>query len=168
MTEISRVGGASRRRFWFARRALAVVGAAALVGAGGAGCFTSSTLQASSESSSKSSGSFSDSIGSSSRSSSGGGDDQSAYYRDVRDAAASVAATQDESARLEREIGAIARAHDVLDWERDDGTYREIGRGLASAGVVPERLDALADQLSHGDERRRTLIEEGFRAEQTR
>lgn len=142
-------------------------GLAALVGLTGTGCLTSSTLQASSESSSKSSGSFSDSSGSISRSSSGG-DDQSAYHRDVRDSAASVAATQVDVGRLEREIGAIARQHDVLDWERDDETYREIGRGLSDAGVVADRFDVLAAQLAHGDERRRALIEEGFREEAER
>jgi hypothetical protein len=146
---------------------LAILGAVVLVGVGGAGCFTSSTLQGSSESSSDSSGSFSDSSGSSSRSSSGE-EDQQAYYRDVRDSAASAAATHQDSVRFEREIGSVARTHDILDWERDDETYHEIGRGLASAGIAPERVDALADQISHGDPRRRALIEEGFRADETR
>lgn len=141
--------------------------AAGLVVVVGTGCFTSSTLQGSSESSSKSSGSFSDSSGSISRSSSGG-DDQSAYHRDVRDSAASVVATQEDVARLEREIGVIASQHDILDWERDDETYREIGRGLSDAGVVSDRFDVLAAQLAHGDERRRALIEEGFRGEAKR
>ncbi len=162
---MNRVVGSLRSRL--ADSAPGIVLAAGLAGSLVTGCFTSSTLQGSSESSSKSSGSFSDSSGSSSRSSSGG-DEESAYYRDVRDSTASVAATQEDVARLEREIGAIARQHDVLDWERDDETYREIGRGLADAEVAPERLDTLVTQLSHGDARRRALIEEGLGAEAKR
>lgn len=164
------IAGPSQRR-------IAGLGRGAVLAAGLAvflatGCFSSSTFQGSSESSSKSSGSFSDSSGSISRSSSGG-DDQSAYHRDVRDSAASVAATQADAApadaaQLEREIGVVAGQHDVLDWERDDETYREIGRGLSDAGVAPERFDVLAAQLSHGDARRRALIEEGFQVEATR
>jgi len=163
---MDRIVGSLRSRL--ADFAPGVVLAAGVAGFLATGCLTSSTLQGSSESSSKSSGSLSDSSGSISRSSSGGGDPSSAYHRDVRESAASVAATQEDVARLEREIGAIAREHSVLDWERDDETYREIGRGLADAGVAPERLDAIAGQLAHGDERRRALIEEGFRAAGTR
>ncbi len=158
------VGPSPRRIAGLGRGAVLAAGLAAFLATG---CFTSSTLQGSSESSSKSSGSFSDSSGSISRSSSGGGDESSAYHRDVRESAASVAAAPADAAQLEREIGVVASQHDVLDWERDAETYREIGRGLADAGVAPERFDALAGQLAHGDERRRALIEEGFRVEGT-
>ncbi len=150
-----------------ANRAAGLAARIGLIALIGTGCFSSSTLQGSSESSSNSSGSFSDSSGSISRSSSGG-DDPSAYHRDVRDSAASVAATQGDVGRLEREIGVIASQHDVLDWERDDETYREIGRGLSDAGVVSGRVDVLAAQIAHGDEYRRALIEEGFRGEAKR
>lgn len=157
-------GSLSLRIAALSRAVVLSVGLAALAGTG---CLTSSTLQASSESSSKASGSLSDSSAASSRSSSRD-DERAAYHRDVRESAAGVAATREDVERLEREIGAIARQHAVLDWERDDETYRDIGRGLADAGVAPEQFDALADQLSHGDARRRALIEEGFAAARKR
>jgi hypothetical protein len=145
--------------------AMFVAGLVALLGTG---CLSSSTLQGSSESSSDSSGSGSRSSASSSRSSSGGDDERAAYHRDVRDYAATLAASQPEAARVERDLGAIAHEHGVLDWERDDETYRDIGSGLADAGVGSERLDALADSISGGSERRRQLIEEGFAAHEDR
>jgi hypothetical protein len=144
--------------------AMFVAGLVALLGTG---CLSSSTLQGSSESSSDSSGSGSRSSASSSRSSSGG-DERAAYHRDVRDYGATLAVTQPDAGQIERDLGAIAREHGVLDWERDDETYRDIGSGLADAGVGTERFDALADSISGGNERRRQLIEEGFAAHEDR
>ena len=122
------------------------------------GCLSSSTSQGSSESSSDSSGSFSDS----SRSSSG--ESQTSFLRDVRAYAARFAKDGGEVEAFERDLGAIARSHGVLDWEADDGTYRELGGGFAEAGVEDARFTALAAELAGSDPRKRALLYHGYAA----
>lgn len=138
-------------------RILAVVGLGLVCAAG---CFKSSTSQGSSDSFSDSSGSSSDSSKSSS------GDQQSAYLRDVRDYAARFAREGDGDVQtLERDVGELARDHGILDWEADEGTWRELGSGFALADVGDERFAALADALAPNDGRRRALLYHGYAAQ---
>jgi hypothetical protein len=123
------------------------------------GCLKSSTSQASSESSSNSSSSpF--------RSSSGGGDEKkSSYHRDVRDYAARFGTSEVETQVFERDLGAIAEDHGIVDWEADDGTYFAIGSGLARAGVGDARFQQVAETLAGRHDRRLALIYRGYAAE---
>lgn len=122
------------------------------------GCFKSSTSQGSSDSFSTSSTSFSDS----SRSSSG--ERQSSFLRDVRAYAARFARDGGEVETLQRDLGVLARGHGILDWERDDETFRELGSGLAAGGAGEERFAELADRLAGADARRRSLLYHGYAA----
>jgi hypothetical protein len=124
------------------------------------GCFKSSTSQGSSDSFSDSSGSFSDSSKSSS------GERQASFWRDVRAYAARFAHDDaGDVAALQRDLGELARGHGILDWESDDGTWRELGGGFAQAGVGDARFAALADGLAPQAGRRRSLLYAGYAAQ---
>lgn len=107
----------------------------------GCGIFKSSTSQASSESSSKSSTS-------SSTSSSGDDGESAAYQRDVQELVAAHAAGDADVGSFARDLGAVAAAHGVLDWERSEVTYAAVGRGLAEAGADRARVEAYGRALA--------------------
>lgn len=144
---------------------------AAIVAAGlaislGLGC---TSFSDSSTSIGRSSNAFSDSIANSSESSANSsGERQAAFHRDVRDYAASFARDGGEVATLERDLGALARGHGILDWERDDGTYLELGQGFARAGLDERRFAALSAQLAAQDPRKRSLLRQGYAADAPR
>ncbi len=125
------------------------------------GSFNSSTTQGSSESLSDSSSSLFDSSSSISDSSSGDDEAEAAYRRDVSDYVAAAADSGDVPA-FQRRLGSIAEGHGVTDWERLDGTYLAIGRGLAEAGVGHRRYEQLAVALSSRDRGRLALIRAGY------
>jgi len=113
----------------------------------------------------RSSNAFSDSIAHSSESSTrSSGEQQAAFHRDVRDYAAGFARDGGEVAALQRDLGALARGHGILDWERDDGTYLELGQGFALAGLDERRFAALSAQLAAQDARKRALLAQGYAA----
>jgi len=125
-----------------------------------AGC---GSLSDSSTSIGRSSNALSDSLAHSSDSSgSSSGEKQAAFLRDVRDYAARFARDGGEPEALERDLGALARGHGILDWEADDGTWLELGAGFAEADVDPVRLAALTDRLAAADAHRRSLLLHGY------
>lgn len=132
-----------------------------------AGC---TSFSDSSTSIGRSSNAFSDSIAHSSESSTrSSGERQAAFLRDVRAVAARFAADGDDDVvALERTLGELARGHGILDWEGDDGTWRELGGGFAQAGVGADRFAALADRLAPQDGRERSLLVDGYAAQRTR
>lgn len=131
-----------------------------------AGC---TSLSDSSTSIGRSSNALSDSIAHSSESSTrSSGERQAAFHRDVRGYAASFARDGGEVSVLERDLGALARSHGILDWERDDGTWLELGQGFALAGLDERRFAEWSGQLAAQDARRRALLEQGFGARATR
>lgn len=118
---------------------------AAVVGSG-CGIFKSSTSQASVESSSRSSSSpFKSSSASS------GDEAASALARDVTEHSASWARSGGDLAALQREVGTIAQAYGVVDWEGDPGIHRAMGRGFHAAGLDADRVRRLGTAVSGGD-----------------
>lgn len=141
---------------------LAVAGSLVLA----AGC---TSLSDSSTSIGRSSNALSDSIAHSSESSTrSSGERQAVFHRDVRGYAASFARDGGELEVLERDLGALARSHGILDWERDDGTWLELGKGFAQAGLDERRFSEWSGQLAPQDARRRALLEQGFGSHSTR
>jgi hypothetical protein len=127
------------------------------------------SLSDSSTSIGRSSNALSDSIANSSESSArSSGERQAAFLRDVREYAASFGRDGGEVAVLERDLGAVARSHGILDWERDDATYRELGQGFALAGLDEPSFAALSDRLAAQDARKRALLEQGYAAANAR
>jgi hypothetical protein len=127
------------------------------------------SLSDSSTSIGRSSNTLSDSIAHSSESSTrSSGERQAAFHRDVRDYAASFARDGGKAAALQRDLGALARGHGILDWERDDGIYVELGQGFALAGVGERRFGELSAQLAADDARKRRLLEQGYAADPAR
>lgn len=126
------------------------------------------SLSDSSTSIGRSSNALSDSLAHSSDSSgSSSGERQAAFLRDVRSYAARFARDGGEPETLERDLGALARGHGILDWEADDGTWLELGAGFAEAGLDGPRLAALADRLAPQDARKRSLLARGSAVQPT-
>jgi hypothetical protein len=123
-----------------------------------AACFKSSTTQASSESSSNSSKS-------SSGSSSPADDDSSAYATDVRDLTAAYASQGLDVRSFQRTLGAVATDYGITDWERDEGTYVAIGRGLAKAQVGSAHAERFSSEIAGANERRMAWIRRGYQRE---
>jgi hypothetical protein len=125
---------------------------------GGAGCgiFKSSTSQASAESSSK----FSSSPFESSSKSSG--DEASPLARDVRVYSASLARAGGDAATLRRDVGSIAEAYGVFDWEGDATVHRAMGRGFHEAGLDPDRARRLGAAVTARDETRLRWVLAGY------
>jgi hypothetical protein len=84
-----------------------------------------------------------------SSSESSGGDEPaaSAYLRDVEALGFAFAGAGGEPEGLLREVGRVARAHGVSDWESVPATYRAIGAGLRRGGLDAEGARRLADAL---------------------
>ena len=132
------------------------------------GCFKSSTTQASFGSSSD----FSSSpFKSSSKSSSGDdeneakdGEEETAFQRDVRNFTVEFARTSDEAdvASIQRGLGDIAEGHGFSDWERSEGAFVAIGRGLGESELDDENAKQLAVALSNEDYDHLMLIRSGF------
>jgi hypothetical protein len=127
------------------RAVLGCMLAAALAAGGGCGIFKSSTSQASFESSSRSSSSP---FESSSKSSGGA---SSALARDVRDYSASYARAGGDPVAFRRDVGAIARAYGVFDWESDPHVHRAMGHGFQQAGLDVEEARRLGVAVSGRD-----------------
>jgi hypothetical protein len=131
-----------------------------------AGC---TSLSDSSTSIGRSSNALSDSIANSSESSARSfGERQASFHRDVRDYAARFARDGGDAVVLERDLGALARSHGILDWERDDGTYLELGQGFARAGLDERRFAELSERLAAEDARKGALLRQGYAAADTR
>jgi len=132
----------------------------------GLGCLKSSTTQASSESSSKlSSSPFKSSSNSSSPEEE---PEDSAYRRDVRDYAAAFAGSDGDVQAFQRDVGGIAADHGITDWERDEGTFFAIGRGIAISGVSSRRYQELAIELSNEDSSRLERLRAGYETRRLR
>ncbi len=96
----------------------------------------------------KSSDSISASLDSISDSSSGGDDSSAAsaannYAEDVIAATADYASNQSGVERFLQVISSIARAHGVVDWEREQLTYTSMGKGLKQADVDEKTIVTL-------------------------
>jgi len=152
-------------------RGLAPALGLALAGAA-VGCASSQaagTGSSVSESLSDSSGWFSDSASSpfeSSSASSGGqetawrGDVESLTVAFVR----SGAAGPELAAGLSGELGRLARAHGLVDWEAVDATWLALGAGLRRAGLAEDEALALAGRLAGEVGGAEALLREGWRS----
>ncbi len=136
------------------------------------GCSKSSTTQASFGSSSDSSSSP---FKSSSKSSSGDDEDgekeeETAFQRDVRNYTVEFARTADEHdvESFQRDLGAIAEGYGITDWERTEGTFVAIGRGLDESELDASNVKQLAVALSNEDYDHLMLIRSGYEARSTR
>ena len=86
-------------------------------------------------------GKSSDSVTSISDSSSPSDDDEkTAYSQDVRELTVAYIESGQQPDEYMREIGHIARAHGITDWERLHTTYVAIGEGLKRAGIHQAQL----------------------------
>lgn len=131
-----------------------------LLTATGCGVFKSSTSQASSESSSDSSRASSHSSSSSSH------DDASAaaYSRDVAAHTERAVRAGVDARHLREQLGGVAEAHGVTDWEGDPAMWEGIGRGLAEAQVGRKPLDAWVRTLATGAPERQAWLRAGYDA----
>ena len=86
-------------------------------------------------------GKSSDSVSSISDSSSPSDDDEkTAYSQDVRELTIAYLQSGEQPDEYMREIGHIAQAHGVTDWERQQTTFVAIGEGLKRAGIQEAEL----------------------------
>lgn len=131
--------------------------ALAVAATSGCGIFESSTSQASLESSSQSSSSP---FKSSSRSSDG--NDSSALARDVRDYSAAYARAGGSVQAFRRDVGAIARAYGVFDWQADPAVHRAMGRGFREAGLDVASAKRLGTTVSGNDPARLAWVMTGY------
>ena len=120
----------------------------------GGGAFDVSASQFSLESSLESS--------SSSSSSSKGEEAKDALQRDVQTLVVAYATSGDDIVALRRDLGALAYAHGLTDWERSDDVYVAIGRGLAQAGVGRTRADAVGRDLGLTNKQSAALVAAGY------
>jgi hypothetical protein len=100
-----------------------------------------------SDSSKSISNSVSSPFESSSESSDGDEPAPSAYLRDVEALSFAFAGAGGEPEGLLRELGRVALAHGISDWESVPVTYLAIGAGLRRAGLDAEGARQLADAL---------------------
>ena len=138
------------------------------------GCSESSTTQASFGSSSDSSSSP---FKSSSKSSSGDDEEgekeeakETAFQRDVRNYTVEFARTTDEHdvESFQRDLGAIAEGYGITDWERTEGTFVAIGRGLGESELGASNVKQLAVALSNEDYDHLMLIRSGYESRSIR
>jgi hypothetical protein len=125
-----------------------------------AGC----SISASSESSSESSSASSESSSRSSKSSSPDGKD-SAYRDDVRDYTEAYVKSGGQIEAFQRQLGDLARRHDITNWEDSLTTYEGIGAGLGRARVNQVQVDAYKQNLGQGDPRKMEAIQKGYNAQ---
>ncbi len=131
------------------------------------GCSKSSTTQGSSESSSKlSSSPFKSSSSSSPDDEEEGQEEETAYQRDVRNYTVEVARIQRahdvDIESFQRDLSAIAAGYGIADWERDEGTYVAVGRGLGESELDDWSVKQLAVALSSEDYDRLALLRSGY------
>ena len=100
-----------------------------------------------SDSSKSISNSVSSPFKSSSKSSDGDDPAPTAYLRDVEALSFGFAGSGGEPEGLLRELGRVALAHGISDWESVPATYLAIGAGLKRAGLDAEGARRLADGL---------------------
>ena len=127
------------------------------------------TLAAAGCSFSDSSKSISNSISSPFKSSSesSNGDSEpapSAYLRDVEASSFAHAGSGGEPQGLLREIGRVALAHGISDWESVSATYLAIGAGLRRAGLDAEAARRQAEALFGAGTPEAQSVFEGWRA----
>ncbi len=97
----------------------------------------------------KSSDSISASLDSISDSSDSGGDGEADaavnnYTEDVMVATAQYVTSQKDDKWFLQAISNIARSHGIVDWEREQLTYKAMGKGLKQAGVDEAAISTLA------------------------
>ena len=141
------------------------------------GCSKSSTTQASFGSSSDSSSSP---FKSSSKSSSGDDEEgekeeekeekETAYQRDVRNYTVEFVRTGGEPdiESFQRDLAAIAEGYGITDWERTEGTFVAIGRGLGESELDEPSAKQLTVALSNEDYDQLMLIRAGYEDRNTR
>ncbi len=122
------------------------------------------SLSASSESSSESSSASSESSSKSSKSSSPDGK-ESAYRDDVSDYTEAYVKSGGQFDAFQRQIGELARRHDITNWEDSLTTYEGIGAGLGRAKVGQVQVDAYKQNLSKGDARKMEAIQKAYNAQ---
>jgi hypothetical protein len=125
-----------------------------------AGCSFSASSESSSESSSASSESSSKSSKSSSPDSK-----ESAYRDDVRDYTEAYAKSGGQFDAFQRQIGELARRHDITNWEDSLVTYEGIGAGLGRARVNQVQVDAYKANLGKGDPKKMEAIQRAYNAQ---
>jgi hypothetical protein len=140
----------------------ALVIAVLFVGAAGVGC----SISNSSGSISDSSGSMSDSSGSSANSSKSSSDGDTAYRGDIEThTIAALEAREFDAigaASFTRELGAIAEAHSITDWDASAHTFFALGRGLHRAGLTREQALDFHRRVFGPDEDREFVLLRGF------
>ena len=67
-----------------------------------------------------------------------------------------------DDAELLRQIGIVAGRHDIDDWQAEEDSYIAIGEGLRAAGAADERVAAIAQLISSGDDARRRQVLEAY------
>ncbi len=113
-----------------------------------AGCSVSYSLEKSSDSVSTSLDSIT-SLTSISTSSSSGGDEPQAeatvnlYEEDVAAVTVLYVSREGKNVEYQRRIAAIAKNHGISDWEREEGTFLAMGRGLRRAGISEDSIPNL-------------------------
>jgi hypothetical protein len=88
----------------------------------------------------------------------------SAYLRDVESLSFAFAGAGGEPQGLLREIGRVALAHGISDWESVPATYAAIGAGLRRAGLDAAGARRLADALFGADTPEARSVLQGWHA----
>ncbi|HEY3017338.1 MAG TPA: putative lipoprotein [Gaiellaceae bacterium] len=126
---------------------------------------TSSTSSQSASDSSASSSTSSDSSSRSSESSSRssmGSRERDRYLEDVRSYTAANVRGGVPLETFQKELGDLARAHGLTNWEDDETTYLGIGEGLSEAAVGQAQLEMYKTSFSRSDPAKMQAIQRGY------
>jgi hypothetical protein len=91
-----------------------------------------------------------------------GGDRERRYLEDVRSYTAVNIRAGVELATFEKQLGELARAHGLTDWEEDESTYVGIGEGLSDAAVGKAELEMYKTSFARSDPAKMQAIQRGY------
>jgi hypothetical protein len=91
-----------------------------------------------------------------------GGRERERYLEDVRSYTAANVRGGVPLETFQKELGDLARAHGLTNWEDDGTTYLGIGEGLSDAAVGPAQLEMYKTSLSRSDPAKMQAIQRGY------
>jgi hypothetical protein len=66
---------------------------------------------------------------------------------------------------FQRQLGELAKRHDITNWEDSLATYEGIGAGLGRAKVSQVQVDAYKRNLGQGDPQKMEAIQKAYNAQ---
>ncbi len=85
-----------------------------------------------------------------------------AYRTDLENTVVLAIRRGNTDEELLRQIGIVAKRHNLDDWASVDDTFTAIGTGLREAGAGDDQAEAVAQLVSGGDAARRQRVLEAY------